>query len=162
MGKTKNIRNKLGQIARDHAPPDEFSRELVRKDGGAGAGNRRKRLSGPSTNPATNLLIADVVIRSASRLFRNKVEKRVARASYGDDDNAGRVLGGRTLVTSLGLYAISRLATRSVPGLMIVTGGLVAKTLYDRGKALEQRNAGFEDAPDESIGLPPGDLTDPD
>lgn len=160
MGKREKLRNKLGELARDHAPPDEFSRELARSDGGAG--QKRSRVAGPSTNPATNLLIADVVIRSASRLFRNKVENRVARANYGDDDNANRVLGGRTLVTSLGLYAVSRLATRSVPGLMIVTGGLLAKTLYDRGKALEKRGSSEYDAADESIGLPPPDLIEPD
>lgn len=95
----------------------------------------------PSTNPATNLLIADVVVRGASSLFRKNVERRVVEASADDHDRAHELLDGRTLLTTLGLYGASKLATRSVPGLMIVTGGLVAKTLYDRGKERQKRKA---------------------
>jgi len=95
----------------------------------------------PSTNPATNLLIADILLRGASTLFRHSVEKRIAKASSENDDDAQELLDGRTLLTSLGLYGASKLATRSVPGLLIVGGGLVVKTLYDRGKARQRRLA---------------------
>ena len=37
------------------------------------------------------------------------------------------------------LWGASRLATRSPVGLAVVAGGLAAKVLYDRGKAIEQR-----------------------
>ena len=93
----------------------------------------------PSTNPATNLLIADIVVRGASTLLRKKVQKRVAEASAGSESEAREVLDGRTMLTTLGLYGASKLATRSVPGLAIVTGGLLVKTLYDRGKARQKR-----------------------
>ena len=96
----------------------------------------------PSTNPATNLLIADIVVRGASSLLRESVQKRVARASSESENEARAVLDGRTLITTLGLYGASKLATRSVPGLAIVTGGLLAKTLYDRGKARQRRRRG--------------------
>ncbi len=102
------------------------------------------RLPLPSDNPGTNLLIADIVVRGASTLFRQTVEKRVAQASVAKAGEAAKeeaqdLLDGRTLITTLGLYGASKLATRSVPGLLVVTGGLLAKTLYDRGKARQRR-----------------------
>lgn len=95
----------------------------------------------PSTNPATNLLIADIVLRGASTLFRKGVQQRVAKAGSRHEGEAQELLDGRTLITTLALYSASKLATRSVPGLMIVTGGLALKTLYDRGKARQRRLA---------------------
>ena len=95
----------------------------------------------PSPNPVTNLLIADIVVRGASTLFRKSVEKRVAKASMDDDQDAEKLLDGRTLLTTLGLYGASKLATRSRTGLGIVAGGLALKTLYDRGKARQKRRA---------------------
>ncbi|MHA7819910.1 MAG: hypothetical protein ACX930_09720 [Erythrobacter sp.] len=126
-------------MAAEKSRSDTFARDLVRDDGGEEVNSG---VPGPSTNPATNLLIADIVVRGASRLLRDNVEQRVAKASYGDDERAREVLDGRTLLTSLGLYAVSRLATRSKTGLMVVTGGLLAKTLYDRGKAVSHRRRG--------------------
>lgn len=95
----------------------------------------------PSPNPLTNLLIADIVLRGASTLFRKSVEKRVAKADMDDAAKAEALVDGRSLVTTLGLYTASKLATRSPAGLGLVTGGLVLKTLYDRGKARQQRLA---------------------
>ncbi len=92
--------------------------------------------TGPSTNPGTNLLIADIVLRGASSLFRKNVESRVAEANYGPEQ-AQETLDGRTILTTLALYGASKIATRSVPGLALVAGGLVLKTLYDRGKSRE-------------------------
>lgn len=109
--------------------------------GGAVTRKLGRGLPLPSTNPATNLLIADIVVRGASSLFRKNVERRVVEASADDSDRAHELLDGRTLLTTLGLYGASKLATRSVPGLVIVTGGLVAKTLYDRGKERQKRKS---------------------
>ncbi|WP_108788474.1 hypothetical protein [Erythrobacter sp. Alg231-14] len=95
----------------------------------------------PSPDAGTNLLIADIVVRGASTLFRNAVEKRVAKASVDEDSDAQDLLDGRAVITTLGLYGASKLATRSVPGLLMVSGGLLAKTLYDRGKARQRRLA---------------------
>jgi len=36
------------------------------------------------------------------------------------------------MVQTLATFAIARLATRSIPGAIVVGGGLVAKTLLDR------------------------------
>ncbi len=99
----------------------------------------RSSLSFPSTNPGTNLLIADIVVRGASTLLRRGVEERVVKASADTDEEAREVLDGRTMLTTLALYGASKLATRSVPGLAVVAGGLVLKTLYDRGKTRQKR-----------------------
>ena len=45
----------------------------------------------------------------------------------------GRKRGNGLLGAGLGLVA-TRIATRSVPGLILVGGAIVAKTLYDRRK----------------------------
>lgn len=93
----------------------------------------------PSPNPATNLLIADIVVRGATSLFRKGVQKRVAEKTARDETEAQHVLDGRGIITTLGLYGASKLATRSPVGLGIVAGGLVLKTLYDRGSARQKR-----------------------
>lgn len=89
----------------------------------------------PSTNPATNLIIADIVMRGASTLFRKNVKQKVAEVSFEDEESAAEALDGRALLTSLALYGASKLATKSPVGLGIVVGGLALKTLYDRGKS---------------------------
>ena len=95
----------------------------------------------PKGNPATNLLIADIIISGASTLLRKNIDKKVEQAKSEENDNAPDVVDGRTLITTLGLYGASKLATRSARGLAMVTGGLVLKTLYDRGKARQKRLA---------------------
>ncbi|WP_299194101.1 hypothetical protein [uncultured Erythrobacter sp.] len=101
--------------------------------------SRESRLPLPSDNPATNLLIADIVVRGASSLLRKQVEQKVAKASSDTPEDAKQALDGRSMLLTLGLYGASKLATRSVSGLAIVASGLVAKTLYDRGKARQKR-----------------------
>lgn len=102
---------------------------------------------GPSPNSATNLLIADVVLRGVSMLFRRSAEERMLRTRI-DPELARRVLNGRTMGRSLATYAVTRIATRSIPGLLVVGGGLVAKTIFDRRsarrKALEASKDGAQ------------------
>ncbi|QUL37921.1 hypothetical protein [Erythrobacter sp. JK5] len=125
--------------------PDRLSKQLVKQ---AEANDTRGNLTVPSPNPATNLLIADIVIRGASTLFRRKIEQRVAKASADNEEQAQELLDGRTLITTLGLYSASKLATRSPVGLGVVAGGLVLKALYDRGRALQLRRRRKEIAED--------------
>lgn len=89
-------------------------------------------MPGPSTNPATNMLIADIALRSAGRIVRNSMEKGMLHAGL-DREQAREIIDGRTMLSSLILYGASKVATRSVPGALLVGGGLLAKTLYDRG-----------------------------
>jgi hypothetical protein len=50
----------------------------------------------------------------------------------------GRKRGNGILGAGLGLVA-TRIATRSIPGLLLVGGAIVAKTLYDKRKGLHTK-----------------------
>ncbi|MEO0463306.1 MAG: hypothetical protein AAF127_09255 [Pseudomonadota bacterium] len=121
------------------AKSKERVQERMKRDALAAEAAQSKLL--PSPNPITNLLITDIIVRGASSLFRQNVEKRVARASLETEEEAQDLLDGKGLITTLGLYGASKLATRSPVGLGIVVAGLAAKTLYDRGKARQRRLA---------------------
>lgn len=86
---------------------------------------------GLSPNPATNLLIADLALRGGGQLLRHAIERTVLGAKY-SPDKAKKIVKGRSMVQTLISTAAARLATRSVPGAIVVGGGLLAKTLYDR------------------------------
>lgn len=91
-------------------------------------------LPGPSTNPATNLIIADIVMRGVGRVVRNSLHKGVLRTRY-SQDKARKIVENRSVVQTLAIYGVTKLATRSVPGALLVGSGLIAKTLYDRGQS---------------------------
>lgn len=95
-------------------------------------------IPGPSTNPSTNLMIASVAMRSASMLLRRGAERQLLRARF-DGDQANDIVKGRSFAGSMLTTAAARLATRSVPGFLVVTGGLLAKTIFDR--SLKRRDA---------------------
>lgn len=92
----------------------------------------------PSPVAGTNLVIADIVLRAAGGLLRNRMTKGMLTNSY-DPAKAAKLVDGRNLATSLALWGASRIATRSPVGLAVVAGGLAAKVLYDRGKRLESK-----------------------
>lgn len=96
------------------------------------------RLPLPSPSAGTNLVIADIVLRAAGGLLRDRLEKGLIVRSHGKD-KADKLVGNRGLASSLALYGASRLARRSPLGLAVVAGGLAAKVFYDRGKRLEAR-----------------------
>jgi hypothetical protein len=86
---------------------------------------------GPSPNPMTNLLIADLALRGGGQLLRHAIERTVLGAKF-SPDKAKNVIAGRSMFQTLIGTAVARIATRSVPGAIVVGGGLLAKTLYDR------------------------------
>ncbi|WP_157096690.1 hypothetical protein [Tsuneonella dongtanensis] len=89
---------------------------------------------GPSENPATNLIIHDIAMRAAGRVVRHTMEKGLLRGRYGGS-GAKAIIENRSIGQALVSSLIARLATRSLPGALLVGGGLVAKTLYDRGQS---------------------------
>ncbi|MEM6857955.1 MAG: hypothetical protein AAF559_08795 [Pseudomonadota bacterium] len=93
----------------------------------------------PSPDAATNLLLADIILRSASTLFRRSVESKIVHASAKTKAEADALLSGQTMIKTLALYGASKLATRSPVGLGFVAGSLALKTFYDRGKARRRR-----------------------
>ena len=109
--------------------------------GAAGKAKERVRETrGPSPNPATNLLLADVAIRGGGRLLRHTVERTLLGAKY-SPNKAREIVSGRSMFQTLLGTAVARVATRSVPGALLVGGGLLAKTLYDRSKDRAQARA---------------------
>lgn len=103
---------------------------------GKAAGAARKvaaRVPGVSSNPMTNLIIADVALRGGGRLLRHAIERVVLGAKY-SPDKAKDIVKGRSMGQTLLGTAVARVATRSIPGAILVGGGLLAKTLYDRSR----------------------------
>lgn|GEM_PF-1215109 len=92
----------------------------------------------PSTDPATNFLIADIILRAAGDFAREAIEKKTLAQTY-DRDKAEELVSSQSIAKTIALYGITRIATRSPVGLAVVTGGLVLKALYDRGKSMEAR-----------------------
>jgi hypothetical protein len=82
----------------------------------------------------TSLIVSEIVLRSIGRLIRHSLEKAVARRRYGSD-KAKAIVEDRGILHTAAAYGVTKLATRSVPGALLVGGGLLAKTLYDRGTA---------------------------
>src|SRR4029079_13612643 len=89
------------------------------------------KVPGPSSNPATNLLILDIAMRGATMIAGRAVEKVLLSARY-SGQKAGDIAEGPTFVQSRAANAAARTATKSIPGFLIVAGGLVAKTIFDR------------------------------
>jgi len=95
----------------------------------------------PSPNPMTNLLIADIALRGGGRILRHLVEANVLKSKY-SPDKARSIIKGRGMAQTLIGTAIARVATRSIPGALIVGGGLLVKALIDRKMGEESRQKG--------------------
>ena len=89
---------------------------------------------GPSTNPATNLIIHDIAMRAGGRLMRHTLEKGLLRGRYSGSE-AKAIVENRSLTQTLLSGLLARYATRSLPGAALIGGSLVVKTLLDRRKS---------------------------
>lgn len=105
------------------------------------AADKVKSAPPPSPNPMTNLLIADLVLRGGGRLLRQVVETNVLKTKY-SHEKAKRIVSGRGMAQTLFSTAVARIATRSVPGAIVVGGGLLAKALWDRSKGAHAKAEG--------------------
>jgi hypothetical protein len=101
---------------------------------GSTVGKVAGKMPGVSTNPMTNLVIADIAMRGGGRFLRHAIETVVLGAKY-DKAKAKDIVKGRSMAQTLLGTAVARVATRSVPGAILVGGGLLAKTLWDRAHA---------------------------
>lgn len=111
-----SVQKKRGRDGPSHAGPDAAGHQV----------------RGPSPNPETNLVVADVMLRSVSRLVRRRIERRLLRG-FGAG-KAKKIVESRTLGQTLFSIAMARVFSRSVPGALLVGGGMLAKTLLDRSK----------------------------
>ena len=99
---------------------------------------------GPSPNPATNLIIQDILLRSVGRVSRITLEKALLGKRYGTEF-AKKAVENRSVVHTLAAYGVTKFATRSLPGFALVSGGLLVKTLFDRSQGKRKaRQAGEE------------------
>lgn len=114
----------------DGAPPAESGADIEKSAPAAGG------LPLPSLSAGTNLVIADIVLRAAGGLLRERMEKGMLVKNY-DAAKAKRLVDGRSVATSMALWGASSLARRSPLGLAVVAGGLAAKVMYDRGKQIQ-------------------------
>jgi hypothetical protein len=62
------------------------------------------------------------------------VEKGVLAGRYGGKD-AKKIIENRGIGQALMGTLIARIATRSLPGAVVVGSGLIVKTLYDRSRS---------------------------
>ena len=131
---------KTGLISK--LPKPSAATQVVKRSAGK-AVDTVKNTPPPSPNPMTNLLIADLVLRGGGRLLRHLVETNVLKAKY-SPDKARKIVKGRGLAQTLISTAVARVATRSVPGAILVGGGLLAKALYDRSKGADAKVEGEE------------------
>jgi hypothetical protein len=112
-----------------------------RKAVGAASSEAGKDVAGPSLNPMTNLVLADVALRVGGTLLRLGVERAMLGRAY-TPQKAKKVVHRRSLRKTLFGATLARVATRSVPGAIVVGGGMLAKTLYDRTRGDAARRRG--------------------
>lgn len=104
---------------------------------------------GISPNPMTNLLITDLLLRGGGRLLKNVVERTVLGASF-TPAKAKKIVKGRSMTQSLVGTALARIATRSVPGAIVVGGGVLAKALYERRRKAASAKKGEQEAAEQA------------
>ncbi|RPF72217.1 hypothetical protein [Aurantiacibacter spongiae] len=109
-------------------------------DAATDIGGESETVPGPSTNPSTNLIINDIMLRSVGRLSRLTVEKAILGRRYGSQF-AKDAVENRSLMHTLAAYGVTKLATRSLPGAAVVGGGLFLKVLFDRSQSRREAQA---------------------
>ena len=98
------------------------------------------QVEGPSPNPMTNLILTDLVLRGGGQILRHAVEAALLKTKY-DAKKAKKIIAGRSIAQTMISTAVARFATRSVPGMILVGGGALAKLLYDRSKGKREARA---------------------
>ena len=80
-------------------------------------------------SPIVTLIVADLAVRTGDRLVRRGIERGLLN---GKPAQTGRVIRGRTLKETVIGTVLAEVARRSVPGAILVGGGLIAQALRDR------------------------------
>ena len=96
---------------------------------------------GPSPDPATNLIMADILIRAGSYIVRSAVEKNLLKGRYGKE-TAKDILNNRSAKQNLATFAAAKMATKSVPGAAVVGTGIALKALFDLSQKRRARLRG--------------------
>jgi len=77
--------------------------------------------------------VADLVFTKGASLAKSAFEKRLGRAGYSKKD-IRKIVERQGFAKRFAAAAITRLATRSVPGALAVSSGIAAKALWNRRK----------------------------
>lgn len=85
----------------------------------------------PKGHPLLRLLTADVALRAGSYVLRRAVRKGVVSGKVAEAVPDHKPSTSTRVLTA----AASAIATRSVPGALLVGSGIIVHTLYTRGKA---------------------------
>ena len=105
----------------------------AKKDSAGAVKHSAADFKGPSPNPKTNLLLADIALRGGSTVIRRSLERGLLGAKY-SPNKARQIIKGRSITEAVVGTVIAKLATRSIPGAIVVGGSMLAKALYDRRK----------------------------
>lgn len=125
-------RRRRGLYASTARRPSHKASKLLPKKGDG--------IPGPTENPATNFLMADMAIRAGSYLARRSVEKGLLANRYGKS-TAKDIVANKTFKQTAFSWVLARIATKSVPGAIVVGTGAIAKTLLDRRKSRRRAKA---------------------
>ena len=93
----------------------------------------KEEVPGPSNSPFTNILLADLMIRAGSYVVRDAIERGMLRGRYGRE-TARKMVKNKSLAQQAISFGLAKVATRNLPGAILVGGGAVAKTLFDRSQ----------------------------
>ena len=115
-------------------PDREDLRRRVRERAG------KPPLPEPGGIPPSNLLLADLVTRIGSYWLRDGVEKAFLKQRY-DADTAHELVNDRSAIRKLTAIGLAKVATKSVPGALIVGTGVLGKVLFDHSKARRKKQA---------------------
>ena len=99
----------------------------------------------PAAETVAQSLFAAVALRTGHALLRQSVERGILGRAPGVVKAAATAAAGiklpkaarpkRSLAAKLAMAAATRIATRSVPGAIVIGGAMLAKTLYDRKRS---------------------------
>jgi hypothetical protein len=94
-----------------------------------------------SAAPVIALIVADVALRAGETALRQGIERGLLEGKA----VPGRVIRGRTFKETVIGTILAEVARRSVPGAILVGGGLIAKVLSDRRKGKADAKAARAD-----------------
>lgn len=92
--------------------------------------------------------IADFAVREGKAVAERAIDRRLASAGYSKKD-VRKIVERKGFGKRMVAAAIARLATRSVPGALLVGGGLIAKALFSGRKAEAEAPEAVDDTPED-------------
>ena len=127
----------MAKIGKKNKVASDIAGKKVAQAGRTLNGDDDDDIWGPSTNPATNLIVQDLILRAAGRLTRTSLEKGLLRRRYGGQ-HAKRIIENRSMMQTLLAFGATKFATRSIPGAILVGTAVVGKTILDRSRSRRQ------------------------